>query len=292
MGHERPFHNRYSKFLKGRFAASSSPSVVTDKSRWLAKIAFIAYTYKKPAPVIRPAGTLLPFPGQAIPDQSEENWLMKPLKLFTILGITFLLSLSTLTFAKGKPPKDDPPTGTTAEYSAELTAGDFVFAGNGSLEKLTANNKGTSITGDFALVMSPESANAWDYLFENCSELLAESGVIGFSVPAGNWWINYTRSRKSPDKIHITMRDLEIYPGTSPDYSGVRFDLDLHGEIESDKSFLPKSINSIVSHDLTKFKLWAGASGQNGLTCNSAGGGWDGWADLAAPSTLVIKRTQ
>ena len=217
---------------------------------------------------------------------------MKPLKLIALLIIAILISLPSLVFAKGKPPKDNPPGETKAEYTAELTAGDFVFAA-GKLTGLTANSKGTSLSGNFRLEMAPEIAFTWDYIFlSDCADLLTDSGVTGFGVLTEDWDISYTRSRRGPDKIHITMNNLIIYPGTSPNYSQVDFDLHLHGVIADNMDFLPESVGSSVSHQLTKYKLWAGAAGQGGFTCNSAGGGWDGWAELQQPNTNTLKITR
>lgn len=206
---------------------------------------------------------------------------MKPLKLIAILGVAILISLPSVTFSKGKPPKDDPPVVTTAKYTAELTAGDFLFAPAILSNLTTTNEKGTGLSGDFTLVMEPEVATAWNYIFlKDCSELLTSAGVVAFGVLKEDWSINYTRSRKGPDKIHITMNNLIIYPGTSENYARVDFDLHLHGVIADKGKFLPESVDSPVFHHLTKYKLWAGAAGQEGFICNSAGSGWDNWASL------------
>jgi hypothetical protein len=222
------------------------------------------------------------------------------IRYLTLLTTLVFLGFTVSAFA-GKPvcpgdPRCKPDDGggdeTTAEYTAELISGGFVFAtATGKLLGLTANRKGRSLPGGFRLEMVPETAFAWDYIFlKDCSALLP-SGVAGFGVLAGNWWINYTRSKGGPDKIHITMRDLDIYPKTSQNYNGVDFDFDLHGEIATGEPFLPETVNSSVEHQLTRYMLWAGANGQGGFTCNSAGGGWDGWAELR-PSTLKITRVE
>jgi len=64
------------------------------------RIAIVFYTYKKPAPVIRSAGTLFPFHGQAISFQSEENWLMKTLKLTGIL-LVLIFAITTVVPVSG-----------------------------------------------------------------------------------------------------------------------------------------------------------------------------------------------
>ena len=176
---------------------------------------------------------------------------------------------------------------TTAMYTAELTAGDFVF---GKLEHLTANNKGTGLPGNADLVMVPDPGNSggWDYIFKNdindCSSLVEGGVVTGFGVLEGNWSISYNRS-KGLNKIHITMRDLVILPDTSGNYSQVQFDLDLHGKFAKNLPFLPESGSR--EFQLTQYKLWAGASGQGGFTCNS-----DGRPPLIPASTLVITRVE
>ena len=200
----------------------------------------------------------------------------------TLLVTLIFFGFNISAFA-GKPNKPG-GGGNTAKYTAELTAGDFVFA-SGTISGLTAEKKGTSLTGDFKLEMIPESAFAWNYIFlPDCSALLPD-GISGFGVPAGQWWVNYTRSKRSPGNIHITMRDLVVYPGTSSSYSGVDFDLDLHGEVVSGIPFLPANLGQTSTHKLTVYKLWAGANGPGGFTCNS-----DGQPSLDTPSTLVIKR--
>jgi hypothetical protein len=175
-------------------------------------------------------------------------------------------------------------------YTALLT-GNFAFLGD-----LTIKRKGKSLSGNDTLEVAHndngESDNITGGIFgKDCWALLTQDGVNAFEVPDG-WGISYTRSRGGLDQIHITMNDLIIVdpvPGTSENYSQVDFDLHLHGEIEDRVGFLPES--GSVSHNITKYMLWAGGHEEEGwFICNSTGGGWETWESLPLPTTLTITR--
>ena len=106
-----------------------------------------------------------------------------------------------------------------------------------------------------------------------------------------DWSISYTKSRRNPDQIHLTMNNLIILSGTSPNYDPVDFDLHLHGEIANGDGFLPAS-GSTVDHQLTRYKLWGGGQGDNGwFICNSDGGGMESWEVLPKPNTSTLTLT-
>jgi len=185
----------------------------------------------------------------------------------------------------------DPGGGPEPEYTAELTRGDFVFGGNsGILENLTVDRKGTSLPGNQLLEMDPmvdASLDEWDKIFQDCSLLVTGEQITGFDVQASNWSINYTKSRRSSGNVYIAMRNLRIYPPPSDDYTNVDFDFDLHGVVALGESFLPTESGGSIVHELTEYKLWAGAGGQGGFTCNS-----DGRPALENISYLKITRTK
>jgi hypothetical protein len=206
-------------------------------------------------------------------------------RYLTLLATLVLLAFTVSAFAKGKPGGNE----ATAEYTAVLIAGDFVF---GEMKTLTANNKGTELPGNAVLEMGPRPSSntadsTWEDIFGDCSLLVTGGVVTGFGVSADNWSISYTKSRGNPNKIHITMRDLIVLPGTSGDYSQVQFDLDLHGEFARNSPFLPEAKNDSIIFELKQYTFWGGAAGNGGFTCNS-----DGWPLLIPISELVITRTK
>lgn len=217
-------------------------------------------------------------------------------RILTILTALAFLGFSVTALAH---PCDRDPghrhcnTEPEPEYTAELTTGDFVFGtSTGTLDGLTPNRKGTGLPGNQLLEMDPDpdGASGWATIFGDCSALVSGGVVTGFDVQDDNWSIHYTKSKRDLNKIHITMRNLIIYPGTSQDYSQVQFDLDLHGEIETQVPFLPDKGDPPSEFQLIKYKLWAGGHGPNGqFTCNSVGGGWDDWPLLDLESTLEIR---
>ncbi len=180
---------------------------------------------------------------------------------------------------------------TTAVYTAELTIGDFVFAG-GTLTGLTANRKGRSIRGDFTLEMKLVDSTLSSYYFEGCDSLLPD-GVTSFDVLPGSWTINFTGQKGGPGKIHITMRNLEIHPTPDPPegFWGLDFDFDLHGAGLSDDPFPPIVKNVPSVFQLTEYMLWAGAHADQGVfLCNVDNS--NGWPRLDTPNTLTITRVE
>ena len=199
------------------------------------------------------------------------------IRYLTLLSTLVILGFTVFAFAKGKP-------GGETTYTASLTGSFDFFLGG-----LTTARKGKSLSGNetLSVVRDPDSE---DIFKVNCPDLLT-SEVTDFTVLDKNWGISYTRSRGGLDQIHITMNNLETADwGISAEYDPVDFDLHLHGEIASDDDFLPKS-GFPVTHDLTRYKLWAGGQGDSGsgwLICNSGGDGMGSWWELKTPTTLTI----
>jgi hypothetical protein len=190
---------------------------------------------------------------------------------------------------RGEVPDPDPEPVVPAEYTAELTTGDFVF---GELTGLTSNRKGTGLPGNGMLEMDPAKSGGqdqWDTIFDACLSLVTDGQITGFQVSEGNWTINYTKSREGGGNIHITMRNLVIQPSTSVEYDPDRidFDFDLHGAVAEGYPFLPDKEDFPSVFILDEYMLWAGVGGQGGFTCNS-----DGRQSLNPYSTLEITRTK
>lgn len=186
-----------------------------------------------------------------------------------------------------------PETDVPAEYSVKLALGDFVFVDDKSvvteLNKLTTNRKGTSLPGNQMLKMDPmvsDSQGVWDAIFYDCT-LVIGGYIDGFDVQANKWSVNYTKERGTAGNVYLEMRDLQIYPLPTVEYSNVDFDFDLHGAVAPGETFLPEEIDNSIVHVLTEYKLWAGMGGQGGFTCNS-----DGRPALENNSYLQITRTK
>jgi len=206
---------------------------------------------------------------------------MKPLKLIAIISVATLISIPSLAFAKGgKPPKDDPPVETTATYTAKLISEDFKSVPV-TLENLTANSRGTTLSGDFDILMSQEHPvqivvdgpviTDPVYIFNyHCPDLVSPEPAE-FEVVAGNWSINYTRQKEGPGHVYMIMRNLQVSsPPLLNNYRNPDFDFDLHGDVKEGVLFPPEEGTLSVFY-LTHYKLWAGVGGKGGFVCNSDG---------------------
>jgi hypothetical protein len=189
-----------------------------------------------------------------------------------------------------EPPETDGP----AQYTAVLTSDAFEFAPS-KLEGLTANSRGTALSGDFAIGMAqvePVAIYLVDqvapvessYIFNYHCKNLVDPGPAGFSVMAGNWSINYIEQKKGPGHVYIEMRNLEVFDPDSGETVNANFDFDLHGDVSNieQNPFPPDDVS--VFH-LTHYKLWAGVGGRGGFVCNS-----DGRPGLDPEITLTITR--
>jgi hypothetical protein len=220
---------------------------------------------------------------------------MKPLKLIALISVAILISTPSSAFAKGKPPKDDPPVETTATYTAKLISEDLVFA-SVTLENLTANSRGTTLSGDFDILMSQENPvqivvdgpviTDPVYIFNYHCPALVESGPAVFKVVAGNWSINYIKQKEGAGHVYIVMRNLQVSsPPLLNDYRKPDFDFDLHGDVTEGVLFPPEEGTPSVFY-LTHYKLWAGVGGKGGFVCNS-----DGRPELLSDVWLEISVT-
>jgi hypothetical protein len=193
---------------------------------------------------------------------------------------------------------DEGPTPGTIMYTAELTTGSFVFAPV-ILTGLTANSRGTALSGDYDITMSQEGpVHIYDesacpdgpvpcpseavYIFNyHCPELVS-SGLVTFGVIAGNWGISHIGAKGTPGHVYIVMRNLENITNLDPAYSNADFDFDLHGDVAEGDLFPPVVSTEIT---LTEYKLWAGVGGRDKILCNS-----DGRPDLLSDIKLKITR--
>jgi hypothetical protein len=197
-------------------------------------------------------------------------------------------------------PNPDPDPDVTATYSAELIGGAFVFASeSGALTPLTANGKGTDLSGEFEITVSQvnpveiydESAclegavpcpSGAVFVFNyHCPELV-DDGVVTFDVAAGNWSIVYTGAKGTPGHVYLAMRNLENISTLKFGFSRADFDFDLHGDVAAGDLFPPPP-NGSTTIQFTEYKLWAGVGGKDKILCNS-----DGRPDLISDIWLKI----
>ncbi len=218
---------------------------------------------------------------------------MKPLKLITILGIAILISLPSLAFAKGKPPKGDPPEPTVV-YTVALTTGVFTF----DPHEVILNSRGyLKSLGTEPLVFGrPEDEDsagqkAWDAVINNCAGPLV-SGIddvmavnfdewaVGRNGDDGNLWINFKNIRL-PSPIDDPVPEKEI-----------QIQLQLRDTPEITKTFLPTTPGSHQTFGLNWYVVWGKPLGGKGKnkgwdTCYQTD---DGNTDVDfLPATLVIK---
>ena len=200
-------------------------------------------------------------------------------------------------------PNPNPEPGVV--YTARLTAGGFVFT-LGELTDLTANGKGTALSGPDPLSMDiwgfdddPEGpslydADAWDHIFYGCLSLVtpdsSNSGALhitSFDVAADNWRINHIGAKGAPGHVYIVMRNLEnITQVLLPQYSNADFDFDLHGDViqvDGKDQLFPPAAGTTSTFILDEYVLWGGVGGKEKIICNS-----DGRLPLDPPTTLEI----
>jgi len=193
------------------------------------------------------------------------------------------------------PPETDGP----AQYTAVLSSDDLAFEFDPFiLRDLTANSRGTTLSGDFGIGMAqvkPVAIYLADqeepvedkYIFNYHCPDLVEFGAVLFNVVAGNWSINYIEQKKGPGHVYIVMRNLEVFDPVSGEPVHADFDFDLHGDLIGDMPFLPDQGDPASEFFLTEYKLWAGVGGRGGFVCNS-----DGRPGLNPDITLTITRNQ
>jgi len=186
-------------------------------------------------------------------------------------------------------------TGGPAQYTAVLSSDAFVFDPS-ILEDLTANSRGTALSGDFDIEMAQDKPvdiylvdqGGWVedvYIFNyHCDDLIGDGEVL-FKVVAGNWSINYIEQKKGPGHVYIVMRNLEVIDPASGEPINADFDFDLHGDVIGETPFLPEEGGPASEFSLTEYKLWAGVGGRGGFVCNS-----DGRPGLAPDISLTITR--
>jgi len=227
------------------------------------------------------------------------------IRLLAVLATLAFLGLSGSAAAHPCPNPGDghkhcltepPETDVQAQYTAVLSSDAFAFAPD-ELEGLTANSRGTALSGDFAIEaaqVEPVTIYLGDqeepvessYIFNYHCSTLVGWGPAGFSVVAGNWSINYIEQKKGPGHVYIEMRNLEVIDLVSGETVNADFDFDFHGDVIGDTPFLPEE-GSASTFYLTQYKLWAGVGGRNGFVCNS-----DGRPGLDPDITLTITRNQ
>jgi hypothetical protein len=218
---------------------------------------------------------------------------MKPLKLITILGIAILISLPSLAFAKGKPPK--PPVDPTVVYTVELTTGVFTFLAH----EVTLNSRGYLKSLDTASLVFerpgngfPAEQDAWDAVVNNCAGPLVgkltddvmyvdfDEWAVGRNGDDGNLWINFKNIRL-PSPIDDPVPEKEI-----------QIQLQLRDTPEITKTFLPTTPGSHQTFGLNWYVVWGKPLGGKGKnkgwdTCYQTD---DGNTDVDfLPATLVIK---
>lgn len=132
--------------------------------------------------------------------------------LILVFGTAVALSVSGAAVAKKC---ENPPCGggggeTSAEYTAALTAGGFIF---GPVD-VTPNNRDTGYTSALKLDMSrPEDgtaeANAWDDVFLACSDVLGNTTISGVTVGT-DWGITQGGKKNSSTtrNVRITFRSV------------------------------------------------------------------------------------
>jgi hypothetical protein len=181
---------------------------------------------------------------------------MKPLKLIAIISVAILISLPSLAFAKGKPPKDDPPVDPTVVYTAELISGafDFRVAGGASgAVSVTPISMGNELFGNDPLGMERSDGGlpeTWNKVFNTCGELLALDSVTYFHVEADDWSI------EKPGGVRVIFRDINL-PGVDG-LPGGKVTVQLIGDEFDD--FLPPDPDpgetTLITHNLRWFAIY------------------------------------
>jgi len=216
---------------------------------------------------------------------------MNPRTLFLLITLVFLGFSSSALMAKPDKcddwpncPNPDPDPDVTATYTAQLIGGDFVFV-TGELTGLTANSRGTALSGDFDIKVSQQSpVEIYDesacpddsvpcpsgevFIFNYHCQKLVGYGPVDFDVMAGNWSINHIGAKGTPGHVYIALRNLENISLLNPRYSKADFDFDLHGDV-ADGDIFPPTDSTVIA--LTEYKLWAGVGGREKILCNSDG---------------------
>jgi len=231
------------------------------------------------------------------------------IRLLVVLTTLALLGLSGSSAAHPCPNPSDghkhcltepPETDGSAKYTAELSTGAFEFA-SGVLMGLTANSRGTALSGDFDIGMAqlwevgillddPEGYEESVWVFNYHCPTLVSEGPVDFGVMAGNWSIDFVKQKGGSGHVYIEMRNLEInFPELPSQYLNADFDFDLHGDVSNieQNPFPPDDVDDVSVFHLTHYKLWAGVGGRGGFVCNS-----DGRPGLYPDITLTITRNQ
>ena len=187
-----------------------------------------------------------------------------------------------------------PETGGPALYTAVLSSDAFALEPI-ELRDLTANSRGTALSGDFdiamaqvepvAIYLTDQDESVGDFYIFNyhCPGLIGDEEVL-FNVVSGNWSINYIEQKKGPGHVYMVMRNLEVIDPDTGQPVNADFDFDLHGDVSGDIPFLPEQ-GDASEFLLTQYKLWAGVGGRGGFVCNS-----DGRPGMEPHITLTISR--
>ena len=226
------------------------------------------------------------------------------LKLATGLLLVFVLGVAipTNSFAchKGTPHGKDtdctPPPGgeDPVVYTAELTAGAFVFAdvaGSPIVMTVAPNSRENSLQSgdDFYMGRLSGLESAWNTVFDACGELLAPGSIQQFFELSDNWRID----RAGGNDIRIRIQDI---PLTGKEGQSVEVEVQLVGhplDINPPNTdpFLPQPGN-VSDFILDYFVIWGGelSGGQGGKThCQPRGSGTAEEQALGTSSTLTIR---
>ena len=169
-------------------------------------------------------------------------------------------------------------------YTAELTAGAFVFAPVNPVP-VTPNQRENVLRSEEDLNLDIDNLDiddllareTWVDMFDTCVELWDPGPVEAFFVGEDDWSIDKAGG------VRVVFRHIES--------EGAEFRFQLIGdEFDFDDSFLPE-LNEVREYVLTQFAITAkslpGGSGGT-MFCRTLGGEFGDPLDLTVPSTLVI----
>jgi hypothetical protein len=191
---------------------------------------------------------------------------MKPLKLITILGIAILISLPSLAFAKGKPPK--PPVDDAIVYTVALTTGVYTFLAH----EVTLNSRGylKSLDTESLVFARPddefeEEQDAWDAVIDYCAgPLVGNPTVNAMVVDFDEWGVG----RNGDDgNLWINFKNIRLLDNLVPEKE-IQIQLQLRDD-PATQTFLPTDINSPLIFELNWYVVWGKPLGGKGKK------GWD-----------------
>ena len=182
---------------------------------------------------------------------------MKPLKLIAIISVAILISLPSLAFAKGKPPKDDPSVEPTVVYSVALTTGVFTF----DTHEVTLNSRGylKSFDTEPLVFERPEDLDeqeAWDAVIDNCAGPLVNDPTVGDMLVNFDEW---AVGRNGDDgNLWISFKNIRLPSGNLVPEKEIQIQLQLRDEPEITKTFLPTADegNQSLTFELNWYVVW------------------------------------